>query len=150
MEHEERNVGRAYLVAELRKRGVSRRLAVRILNLVFREMSQALARGKEVEFPFGKLRRVRRHFSADWDRADDWPANRQGYTVEWELNRAGMRVASQGSAEVAAGEGPDRASGTLHSDAIGLVSKLRVSEKRSENLILQRALCPPKRHSTGK
>jgi len=46
-------------VAELRKHGVSRRLAVRILNLTFREVSQAPARGEEVPLPCGKLVRVR-------------------------------------------------------------------------------------------
>jgi len=92
MERQPRNLGRAYLVAQLQRRGVSRRFAVRILNCVFGEMKKALARGKEVEFPCGRLRRVRRHFSDYWDSVDDWPANRQGYTVEWELNEAGARL----------------------------------------------------------
>jgi hypothetical protein len=35
---------------------VSRRQAIRILNLVFEEMSQALAHGEYVEFPFGLLK----------------------------------------------------------------------------------------------
>ncbi len=48
-----RNLGRAYLVAQLRERGLSRRWALRILKVVFDEMNQALARGEEVEFPFG-------------------------------------------------------------------------------------------------
>ena len=56
-ESEGRNlVGRSYLVSKLGERGVSRRLAVRILDLVFEEMSQALARGESVEFPFGYLK----------------------------------------------------------------------------------------------
>jgi hypothetical protein len=47
--------GRAYLKAKLGEIGVSRRLAVRILNEVFEGMSQALARGECVESPFGYL-----------------------------------------------------------------------------------------------
>jgi hypothetical protein len=48
--------GRAYLVSKLQDRGASRRRAVRIVNMVFEEMSQALARGEYVEFPFGYLK----------------------------------------------------------------------------------------------
>src|SRR4051812_35433093 len=48
--------GRAYLVAKLGERGYSRRMAVRILNLVFREMGLALRRGEYVEFSFGYLK----------------------------------------------------------------------------------------------
>jgi hypothetical protein len=59
---------------------------MRILNAVFLEMRMALQKGQEVEFPFGTLKRARRHFSEWWDAVDDWPANRDGYTVEWELD----------------------------------------------------------------
>jgi hypothetical protein len=52
-------------------------------------MRQALARGRVVEFPYGKLKRVKRHFSKYWDNVDDWPANREPYTVEWQLDEAG-------------------------------------------------------------
>jgi hypothetical protein len=54
-----KNLGRAYLVGKLRKRGWSRRDSVRILNRVINAITQALRRGEEVEFPFGALRRVR-------------------------------------------------------------------------------------------
>jgi hypothetical protein len=57
MELEARSLGgRAYLVSKLRERGCSRRMAVRIVNMVFAEMSQALCRGEYVEFPFGYLK----------------------------------------------------------------------------------------------
>ncbi len=52
--------GRAYLVAKLRERGLSKRDAVRILNQVFSLMKAALRRGEDVESPFGFLR-VDRH-----------------------------------------------------------------------------------------
>jgi Bacterial DNA-binding protein len=88
MDRQPRNLGRAYLVKKLRERGLSRRDAVRILNTIFVEMSKALKRGWEVEFPFGKLKRVKRYFGARGEAVDDWPANRQPYTVEWELDAA--------------------------------------------------------------
>ncbi len=60
MEQEPQSIGRAHLVKKLQERGgLSRRGAVRVLNVMFKEMSAALARGEEVEFPFGKLERVR-------------------------------------------------------------------------------------------
>jgi hypothetical protein len=93
MESKVRNLGgRGYLVSKLRERGLSRRQAVRILDAVFAEMKKTLRRGGSVEFPFGKLVRVRRHFSKEWDSVDDRPAGRQRYTVAWELNEAGERL----------------------------------------------------------
>ena len=75
--------GRAYLVKQLRERGCSRRQSVAILDLVFHEMSQALKRGEEVEFPLGKLRRVPRSLS---ELAK--PPARRRYGVKWELDGA--------------------------------------------------------------
>jgi hypothetical protein len=93
MDGQGKNIGsRAYLVGKLRERGVSRRRTVRILNAVFLEMRLALQKGQEVEFPLGKLKRARRHFSKYWDAVDDWPANRDPYTVEWELDGEGWRL----------------------------------------------------------
>ena len=57
-------------------RGLSRRHAVRVLNLIFTEMQQAQKRGHSVEFPLGKLLRVRRLVQTDR------PANRQGSPLE--------------------------------------------------------------------
>lgn len=51
--------GRNYLVAQLKKRGLSRRRSLPLLNQIFREMKLALARGESVEFPFGKLQKVK-------------------------------------------------------------------------------------------
>ena len=83
------SVGREYLEKRLRKQGLSRRRSVKILDAIFGEMSAALARGEQVEFPYGKLTRVRKHFGRWWDAVDDWPANREPYTVEWELSPEG-------------------------------------------------------------
>ena len=76
MESKPKNLGRAYLVGKLQARGLSRRQSVLIVNVILERMIRALKRGWEVEFPFGKLRRVKRHFSDWWDAIDDWPANR--------------------------------------------------------------------------
>jgi hypothetical protein len=84
--------GRAYLVAQLQKRGLSRRGALRVLNFIFAEMKKQLQRGRAVEFPFGKLKRVKKRFGKYWDDYDDWPAHRQPYSVEWELDEAGERL----------------------------------------------------------
>jgi ribosomal protein L13E len=104
MERKPRNLGRAYLVEELRKRGLSKRHAVRILNMIIAEMKKALKRGREVEFPFGKLKRVKRHFSKWWDSIDDHPANKEPYSVEHELDEEGERQLNgkEGGAEGAA------------------------------------------------
>ena len=87
-----RLAGRAYLVAKLRRHGLSKRQAVRVLDTIITAMAEELKRGREVEFPFGKLVRVRRHFGDWWDAADDWPANRDPYTVEHETDLAGERL----------------------------------------------------------
>ena len=92
MDLKPQNLGRAYLVGKLRKRGLSRRQTVYILNAIFREMAAALSRGRSVEFPFGKLKRVKRRFNKYWEAIDDHPANRAPYTVEWQLDEAGDQL----------------------------------------------------------
>ncbi len=54
--------GRGYLVGRLRDRGFSLDIADRVVRMVFDEISQALQRGENVQFPFGYLKteRVRR------------------------------------------------------------------------------------------
>jgi nucleoid DNA-binding protein len=60
MGNTEKKLVRADLVQRLEDKGFSRRLAVELVNLVFAEMIQALARGETVEFPLGHLERVKR------------------------------------------------------------------------------------------
>lgn len=79
MDRKPRNLGRAYLVKELCGQRFSRRDAVQIVNFVFREISQALKRGEEVEFPPGRLMRVPR----SWSEVDR-PKDRRRYKVTWE------------------------------------------------------------------
>jgi nucleoid DNA-binding protein len=52
-----RNLGRAYLIEALQKRGLSRRRAKPILDFIFEEMTQELARDEALEIPFGWLKR---------------------------------------------------------------------------------------------
>lgn len=90
MENQGKNLGgRAYLAGKLREVGVSRRDAVRILNVVFREMGKALRRGKYVEFPFGHLKAVKK-LSQRWEMLNDEPM--RPYTVEHELDEEGHRL----------------------------------------------------------
>ncbi len=72
------------------KEGLSRRKAVAVVDVIVERMTTALHRGEAVEFPFGKLIWVRKSFGRWWDSVDDWPANRQGYTVQWELSPEGQ------------------------------------------------------------
>jgi hypothetical protein len=91
MENKPKSLGRAYLVGKLQARGLSRRQSVQIVNVILERMIHALRRGWEVEFPLGKLKRVKRHFSKLWDAIDDWPANRDPHTIAHELDEAGTR-----------------------------------------------------------
>jgi hypothetical protein len=129
MDTKGRNLGRAYLVSKLRERGLSRRGALRVLNVIFEEMSKELSRGRSVEFPYGKLHRVKKRFGKRWDDYDDWPADRQRYTVEWELDEAGWKLLE--------GEEP-RKSGRVGLEK--LVNKLRVRERIGRAHILGQAV----------
>jgi hypothetical protein len=87
MARQPRNLGRAYLIAQLRRRGLSRRRAKRILNFVFEEMRQELARDEPVEFPFGWLEREKK-ISPHWEEIGDEPM--RPYTVEHHTDAEGV------------------------------------------------------------
>ena len=91
MESKPKNLGRAYLVGELQAQSLSRHQSMLIVNVIVERMIHALRRGWEVEFPLGKLKRVKRHLSKLWDAVDDWPANRDPHTIVHELDAAGDR-----------------------------------------------------------
>lgn len=91
MENKPKNLGRAYLIGKLQAEGLSRRQAVLVVNVILERMIHALRHGWEVEFPLGKLKRMKRHFSKFWDAIDDWPANRDPYTIVHEMDEAGDR-----------------------------------------------------------
>lgn len=53
-----KSFGRAELVAKLQEQGLSRRQAVRVINVILDCMISVLRRGEPVEFPFGWLGRL--------------------------------------------------------------------------------------------
>jgi hypothetical protein len=59
MEIKPKNLGRAYLVGKLQAQGLSRRRSVLVVNVILERMIRALKRGWEVDFPLGKLKRVK-------------------------------------------------------------------------------------------
>jgi hypothetical protein len=97
MESKPKNLGRAYLVGKLQARGLSRRRSVLIVNVILSRMVHALKCGWEEEFPFGKLKRVKRHFGKFWDAIDDWPATRDPYTIVHEVDEDRDRELHPGS-----------------------------------------------------
>ena len=94
---------------------MSRRRSVQVLNFLFEQIKQALAQDEEVEFPFGKLKRVKRHFGEHWDAIDDHPANREPYTVEHEMNEAGDQELNPWAWLEEGGRRPRKARKELHS-----------------------------------
>ena len=100
-----RLVGRAYLVFRLGELGISRRQAVEVVNAILDVMIMALGRGRDVEFPFGRLSRVRTQFGARWGNHDDRPAHRDPYTVQWIPSWEGLKqLLGPEAAEQEAGE----------------------------------------------
>ena len=95
--------------------GLSRRQAVLVVNVILERMIKALKRGREVEFPFGKLKRVKRHFGEHWDAIDDHPANREPYTVEHEMNEAEDQELNPWAWLEEGGRRPRKARKELHS-----------------------------------
>jgi len=94
MESKPKNLGRAYLVGKLRERGLSRRDAVRILKRVINEMTQALRRGEEVEFPFGTLQRVRHKHrkKRGWFLDKIITTYKKPFTIKHELDDEGYKL----------------------------------------------------------
>ena len=79
------------IVKELRKRGLSRRDAVRILNSILEAVPAALKRGESVEFAVGALKRVRHAHRQQQGRFLNRETTIYGkpYTVILEVNPAG-------------------------------------------------------------
>jgi len=94
MENKPKSLGRAYLVGKLRELGLSRRDAVRTLNFVFDEMTQALRRGEKVEFPFGTLLQVRHQHAKKrgWFLEKIITIYKRPYTVKHELDEEGYKL----------------------------------------------------------
>jgi hypothetical protein len=70
--------GRSYLVGKLQERCLSLRQAVRVVNVIIAEMTNALARGGEVEFPFGNPLRMLAVCGAPWSNGQPRPRKQAG------------------------------------------------------------------------
>jgi nucleoid DNA-binding protein len=80
---------REYLIAQFKRRGVSRRRALWGMNLVFAEIKDALARGEEVDLGWGKLKVVRHKHRTQTGRFlnREMTTYKQPFTVVLETNR---------------------------------------------------------------
>jgi hypothetical protein len=87
-------LNKGYIVRKLRERGVSRRRAVRLLNSILDEVAAALARGEDVEFPFGSLQRVHHpHKKTDgWFLCRNTTIYKKPYTVALEVDAEGEEL----------------------------------------------------------
>ena len=81
-------MNKGYIIRKLCKRGLSRRRSVQILNSILDEVAAALARGEEVESPFGSLQRVRHlHKKTDgWFLGRNTTIYKKPYTVALEID----------------------------------------------------------------
>lgn len=78
-----------YLAGRLRDLGVSRRLAVLVMNPILDGTIHPLRRGRKVKWPSGFLKRAERHCSEHWDSAHESLPNRSPHHVEHELAEEG-------------------------------------------------------------
>ena len=81
-------MNKGYIVRKLQERGLSRRQSVKILNFTLDEVAATLARGEEVEFPFGSLKRVHHpHMKTDgWFLGRNTTIYKKPYTVALEVD----------------------------------------------------------------
>ena len=81
-------MNKGYIVRKLCERGLSRRHSVQILNSILDEVAAALARGEDVEFPFGSLQRIRHpHQETDgWFLGRNTTIYKKRYTVALEVD----------------------------------------------------------------
>src|SRR5580704_15690760 len=92
MERKENTVNKGHIVRKLRERGLSRRRSVQLLNFILDEVAAALARGEDVEFPFGSLKRVHHPHKKQDGRFLDKITTiyKKPYTVALEVGAKGM------------------------------------------------------------
>ena len=88
MERTGNTLNKGYIVRKLCERGLSRRRSVQILNFILDEVAAALARGEDVEFPFGSLKRVHHsHMKTDgWFLGRNTTIYKKPYTVALEVD----------------------------------------------------------------
>jgi hypothetical protein len=91
-------------------------------------MAAALKRGREVEFPLGKLKRVKK-LSKEWLRVGDEPL--RPYTVEHELDEAGDRLLN-GSEATAGGRCPGAGKVVSNSPFAATFGKVLIIERAAK------------------
>ena len=81
-------LNKGQIVRKLCERGLSRRRSVQILNSILDEVAATLARGEDVEFPFGSLKRIRHpHQKTDgWFLGRNTTIYKKPYTVALEVD----------------------------------------------------------------
>jgi nucleoid DNA-binding protein len=92
MESKEERLNKGYIVRKLQERGLSRRRSVQLLNFILDEVAAAIARGEDVEIPFGSLKRVHHpHKKKDgWFLGKITTIYKKPYTVALEVDAKGM------------------------------------------------------------
>ena len=88
MERKGNILNKGFIIGKLQERGLSRRRSVQILNSILDEVAAALARGEDVEFPFGSLQRVHHpHKKTDgWFLGRNTTIYKKPYTVALEVD----------------------------------------------------------------
>ena len=97
MEWTGNTLNKGYVVRKLRERGLSRRRSVELLDFILDEAAAALARGEDVEFPFGSLQRVRHpHKKTDgWFLGRTTTIYKKPYTVALEVDAKGEALVNR-------------------------------------------------------
>jgi hypothetical protein len=106
MESEGEILNKGYIVRKLRERGLSRRRSVQLLNFILGEAAAALARGEEMEFPFGSLKRVHHPHKKQQGRFLDKITTiyKKPYTVALEVDAEGEMLLKKRRSKVAASD----------------------------------------------
>jgi hypothetical protein len=106
MERKGNTLNKGYIVLKLRERGLSRRRSVQLLDFILDEVAAALARGEDVEFPSGSLKRVHHpHKQKEgWFLDKITTIYRKPYTVALEVDAEGEMLLKKRRSKVAASD----------------------------------------------
>ena len=94
MERKGNILNKGFIIGKLQERGLSRRRSVQILNFILDEVAAKLARGEDVESPFGSLQRVHHpHKKTDgWFLGRNTTIYKKPYTVALEVDAESERL----------------------------------------------------------
>jgi nucleoid DNA-binding protein len=115
MEGKENTMNKGYIVRKLCERGLSRRQSVQILNSILDEVAAALARGEDVEFPFGSLQRVHHpHKKTDgWFLGRNKTIYKKPYTVALEVDAESEKLLNKRIEEAKSPRAPTARAGYI-------------------------------------